>query len=49
MWVDKDKDLGVVILTNRVYPEGYSSRSSTGVAWYRNSAVNLIVDTIKGR
>ena len=47
VWIDKDKNLGVVVLTNRVYPEGYSTKTAADIMWYRNNAVNSIVDALK--
>ena len=43
LWADRDKNLGYVSLTNRVYP--YDTRS---VNWFRNNLANMVVDTVMG-
>ncbi|CAD8080388.1 unnamed protein product [Paramecium primaurelia] len=42
VWADRDKDLIVVILTNRVYPD-----DKTSVVQFRYEATNLIVDILQ--
>ena len=40
LWADKDKDLTVIILTNRVYPD--RDHSSSAMSYFRLAAMNLI-------
>ena len=43
VWADKDKNLGVVVLDNRIYP-ATSSVTSVSNMWFRNNVMNMIVD-----
>lgn len=38
VWADKDKDLAVVLLTNRVYPD--DARTTYPIRYFRNDAMN---------
>jgi hypothetical protein len=40
VWADKEKDLSVVLLTNRVFPN--STNSSTGILYARKDTMNEI-------
>ncbi|CAD8099925.1 unnamed protein product [Paramecium sonneborni] len=44
VWADRDQDLIVVILTNRVYPD-----DKTSVVQFRYDTTNLIVDILKNQ
>jgi hypothetical protein len=44
VWADKDKDLSVVLLTNRVCPN--VTRTATGILYARADTVNEIVHVL---
>jgi len=41
LWADREKNLGYISMTNRVYP--YDTKS---VTWFRNNLANMVVDTL---
>jgi hypothetical protein len=41
VWADKEKNIGFVVNTNRVYP-----KTDTYIGWYRFNAVNLLFEAI---
>ena len=45
IWADKDKDIGIVALTNRVYPND-SALSKDRIRFFRNNLFNTAVDCI---
>ena len=47
LWADKDKNIAIVSLTNRVYPND-NARSKDGIKWYRNNLFNTAVDIVQG-
>lgn len=45
VWADKDKNLSVVALDNRVYPQPTQKNSESDM-WWRNNLMNMIVENI---